>query len=137
MLSEAGVDLAQPNPLKVWRIFQQFANVPVDTPNDMFLFQCGVYDWTGKPMFHFDFLRQFDVDSVDEDGEPQYDHMEQLHCTFFYEPVAELVTLNTHLWADQQAPVKTFFAAVEALPAFVIPTTRFSPVSVSIYQHPV
>jgi hypothetical protein len=87
MLGAAGVDVGAPEPIATWRVFRQFAELPVEDvgseDGDMCLFQWGTHDWRdGRgERFEIDFLRQF---AIEIDGE--YDHMEQLHCTFEFEP---------------------------------------------------
>jgi hypothetical protein len=87
MLEKRGVDLDRPDPLQTWTTFKEFAELPVEGVDpeggDMFLFQWGTYDWHdgNGERFHIDFTRQFVINGPS--GE--YDHMEQLHCTFYYE----------------------------------------------------
>lgn len=92
MLEENGVDLSSPDPLQTWITFKEFAALPVEGVDpeggDMFLFQWGVYDWHdgNGERFEIDFTRQFVVNTPT--GE--YDHMQQLHCTFFYDATTQL-----------------------------------------------
>jgi len=103
MFDEAGLDLEQLQPDAAWEVFKAFAAEPVegmsrDDDTDMCLFQCGVYDWSdGKgPRFNWGFTRQFTL--MDEDGE--YDHMEQLECTLFFEATPELESVSVDgIWS--------------------------------------
>jgi hypothetical protein len=92
MLEERGVDLENPDPLQTWTTFKKFAELPVEGVDpeggDMFLFQWGVYDWHdgNGERFEIDVTRQFVINAPSGD----YDHMEQLHCTFYYDADAQL-----------------------------------------------
>ncbi|MFD0824487.1 hypothetical protein ACT8ZR_02300 [Neobacillus sp. M.A.Huq-85] len=79
---------------KVWDVFKGFCKEPVEGEEDkQILFECGIYDFTGEELFHFAFVRQF---SIFEDDE--YDHMEQLHCLFYFKPTKVLRTLEVAEW---------------------------------------
>jgi hypothetical protein len=120
MLDAAGVNVALPDPTATWRVFKQFAQMPVEDvaseDGDMCLFQWGTHDWgDGRgERFEIDFLRQF---MIEVDGE--YDHMEQLHCTFEFEPTDALRGLGSgeHWIAGDLAEG---LSQVEALPVFNI-----------------
>lgn len=129
MLAEAGFDRGRPDPVLAWRVFQAFAQIPVDCADDGLLFQCGTYAFTGEPLFHLDFTRQF---THEEDGE--YAGMEQLSCTVYYAPTHELGELATNLWSYDCPSLGEFVARVEGLPAFQIPTQRFTPLRAEIDQ---
>jgi len=120
MLKDALPDVANPTVESVWRVFKEFCLMPADCQSDMFLFECGVFDYTGTEMFHFSFVRQFGVYESDEDDDGEYDHIEQLHCEFLFEPTEELRKWNISLWADEEAPLEDWFAEVESLPIFRI-----------------
>ncbi len=120
MLGEAGADPASPEPGLTWDVFTRFAQMAVDgvasADGDMCLFQWGTHDWhDGRgELFEIDFLRQF---MIEEDGE--YDHMEQLHCTFRFSPTEELRSLGAgDLWASDD--LSRWFAEVEAMPVFAV-----------------
>lgn len=129
MLHAAGFSEQQPDALLAWRVFQEFAAVPVDCADDALLFQCGVYGNTGHPLFQFGFVRQF---TFEEDGE--YDHMEQLDCSIHFEPDAELQRLETNLWSYDFDSFRAFFACVEALPEFSAAIRGRSPVGMELYH---
>jgi hypothetical protein len=138
MLDAAGVDPAS-DPKGTWSVFKQFAALLAEGVDpdggDMCLFQWGVYDWhDGKgERFEIDFLRQFSINAPS--GE--YDHMEQLHCSFYFEPSDEFRQFDS---GDQWivGDLGSGFAEVEALPVFAVfrsPTVL--PVEVRIEQEQV
>jgi len=116
MLDAAGFDRNRPDPSVAWRVFREFAAVPVSAADDALLFQCGTYDFTGREQFHWNLTRQF---SLEEEGE--YAGMEQLQLTVLYEPASELRPLDTDLWSSDFGSLEDFFSAVEALPGFSAP----------------
>lgn len=120
MLGAAGVDVGAPEPMGAWRVFREFAELPVEDvaseDGDMVLFQWGTHDWgDGRgERFEIDFLRQFTIEDAGE-----YDHMEQLHCTFEFEPTEALRDLGSgeHWIAGDLADG---LDRVEALPIFTV-----------------
>ena len=121
MLGQSGVDLGAPDLLKAWFVFKAFAAMPVDgvdaEDGDMCLFAWGVYDWHDSKgeRFQIDFTRQFSVN--DDAGE--YDHMEQLHCSFYFEPTEWLRAYGAgSIWIAKE--LAKGFAEVEALPIFTL-----------------
>jgi hypothetical protein len=120
MLGAAGIDVLAPDPLGTWKVFKRFAELPVEDvaseDGDMCLFQWGTHDWAdGRgERFEIDFLRQF---TIEVDGE--YDHMEQLHCTFEFEPTEALRGLGPgeHWIAGDLADG---LGKVEVLPIFAV-----------------
>ena len=63
---------------------------------DILLFQSGLYDCGKGKNFEVDFVRQFILN--DDAGE--YDHMEQLHCTFYYPAsLAEGKNIDFNVWS--------------------------------------
>jgi hypothetical protein len=113
MLQQAGVDTELPDPAKTWEVFKAFSSVPVQCADEGFLFECGVYNSQDKPMFHFNYVRQF---SIEKHGE--YDHLEQLHVDFHFEPTAELQGLKTNKWSSDFKTPEEFFKFVESLQEF-------------------
>lgn len=114
MLRDGGFDFANPLPQKAWEVLKRFVREPVNCSEDGVLFECGVYSFTGEPLFNFGFVRQF---GIEVDGE--YEHMEQLHCLFTCPPTTEAIDLKTNLWLEKYGKdYDAFFAAVEALPQF-------------------
>jgi hypothetical protein len=117
MLREAGVRLERPDAFATWQVFKEFAAQAVEgvdpEDGDMSLFQWGAYDWgDGKgERFEVDFTRQFSILTPSGD----YDHMEQLRCTFFYEPTDTLRAFGTgEEWIEDG------FGEVESLPVFAV-----------------
>jgi hypothetical protein len=115
---------------EAWRVFKDFARVPVEDvapEDDGILFD---FDFLGGRRYHFSLVRQF---SFEEDGE--YDHMEQLHCCFMYEPEPELEAIpKVAVWSFDRA-LDDFFSTVEELPGFAIPLEkRYAPVGTWVAQ---
>ena len=117
---------------KVWETFKNFCKEPVEGEEDKeILFQCGVYDFTGEELFHFDFLRQFTVYEGDE-----YSHMEHLHCEFLFKPTVELRKLEVSEWSMDYDDIDEFFIHIENLQEFKIPL-NLKPIKSEIYQEEV
>lgn len=142
LLEQNGVDLERSSEgavdvLQVWEVFKSFAALLVECEGDLLLFQCGIFDFTGQEMFHFEFLRQFEI-YIDE----EYDHMEQLHCEFLFEPNDELKNLETTLWSfdeetREEYPLEDFFQRVEGLNEFQAVPSKYRPVAFELYQEEV
>jgi hypothetical protein len=132
MLREAGFDSELPDPLVALRVFRAFAEIPVECADDRFLFQVGIYSVSAPEQFSLDLTRQF---AHEEDGE--YIGMEQLHCTIYYEPTAELRTLENNLWSSECASVAEFFERVAEMPEFQIPLRSRTPLRADIAQEEV
>jgi hypothetical protein len=117
---------------KVWETFKDFCKQPVSEEEDKeILFQCGVYDFTGEELFHFDFVRQFTVYKEDE-----YSHMEQLHCEFLFKPTDGLRNLEVSEWSMNYDDLDDFFNHIETLQEFKIPL-ELKPIKSEIYQEEV
>ncbi|MFP3918206.1 hypothetical protein U5N28_10380, partial [Lysinibacillus telephonicus] len=70
----------------VWETFKAFCKEQVEGEEEKeILFQCGVYDFTGEKLFHFDFVRQFTIYE-----ENNYSHIEQLYCKCLLKPTDDL-----------------------------------------------
>lgn len=132
MLSEADFDIDNSNPKLAWKIFKKFSNLKVDCAEDALLFQCGVYDFTGEDLFHFEFVRQF---SFEIDGE--YDHMEQLRLTIYFKSNAELKELEANLWTYDFNSVDEFFNEVEKMDYFKVPIEKYVPFQAEVEQEEV
>jgi hypothetical protein len=132
MLSESDFDVESPNPRLAWEIFKKFSNIKVDCADNSLLFQCGVYDFTGEDLFHFEFVRQF---SLEEDGE--YDHLEQLRLTIYFKPNTELKELETNLWTYDFNSIDEFFNEVEKMNHFKIPIEKYVPIQAEVEQEEV
>ncbi|PEQ88660.1 hypothetical protein CN481_19340 [Bacillus sp. AFS006103] len=117
---------------KVWETFKAFCKEPVEGEEDKeILFQCGVYDFTGKELFHLDFVRQFTVYEEDE-----YSRMEHLYCEFLFKPTDELSKLETGEWSMDYDDIDDFFHHIEKLQEFKIPL-NLKPIKSEIYQEEV
>jgi hypothetical protein len=119
MLGDAGVDDERPDPRGVWNCFAAFAGRPVaGTPliveNDMCLFEWGIHDFGEGRSFEWDLTRQF----VLNDGDGDYDHMEQLSVTLSFDPEdADLVSVGAgNLWSGND--LDEWRSDVERLDAF-------------------
>jgi hypothetical protein len=117
---------------KVWQTFKDFCKKPVEDEEDKeILFQCGIYDFTGEELFHYDFVRQFTVYEEDE-----YSHKEQLHCEFLFIPTEELRRLEVSEWSMDYDDIEEFFNHIENLQEFKIPLNLKS-IKSEIYQEEV
>ena len=117
---------------KVWEAFKDFCKESVEgEENKEILFECGVYDFTGEELFHFNFVRQFTIYEEDE-----YSQMEQLHCEFLFKPTDELRSLEVSEWSMDYDDLYDFFNHIENLPEFKIPF-NLKPIKSEIYQEEV
>ncbi|MGM7722122.1 hypothetical protein [Metabacillus sp. Hm71] len=117
---------------KVWETYKDFCKEPVEGEEDKeILFECGVYDFTGEELFHFDFVRQFTFYKEDE-----YSHMEQLHCEFLFKPTDELRRLEVLEWSMDYEDIDDFFNHIENLQEFIIPL-NLKPIKSEIYKEEV
>ena len=117
---------------KVWETFKDFCKEPVEGEEDKeILFQCGIYDFTGEELFHFDFVRQFTVYEEDE-----YSYMEHLHCEFMFKPIDKLRKLEVSEWSMDYADIDDFLNHIEKLQEFKIPL-NLKPIKLEIYQEEV
>jgi hypothetical protein len=103
---------------------------------DGVLFQWGAYDWhDGEGMrFEVDIVRQFSIYHGDD-----YDHMEQLHCTFYFDAIEDKQRLGSgDLWGDPETPesLGEWAREVEALPVFSA-TMSSMPTSTRVEQEQV
>jgi hypothetical protein len=134
MLTAAGIDPDCATLSEVWPVYQEFARTPVvDQDEVQILAQWGTYNfYIGRDTFTFDLTRQF---ILEEDGE--YAGMEQLGCTFLFEPTEELATLRGNMWSTKYPDLDAFFAAVEAQPAFQRVVALGTPMKTQIRQEEV
>jgi hypothetical protein len=131
-LVAAGFDLAKPDPSVAWRAFKEFAAVKVECADDAVLFQVGTYSFTGPTLFELDFARQF---ATAEDGEIV--GLQQLHCTLYYEPAADLTTFRENLWSIACPSIGEVFARVEAMPEFQVPARSHHALRANVFQEEV
>src|SRR5687768_6634798 len=101
-------------PAPVWEAFKAFGRRVAGQDGVGLLFQLGVFNFTGEPLFYFDPVCQFE--RLDADGE--HDGFEPIHCELSCPPTAGLEGLETSLWSFDFPSVEEFFQAVEAMPQF-------------------
>ena len=114
ILGLQAASLESPHPKEVWAAYKEFARLKVACAEDLLLFQCGVFDFTGVRKFHFDFVRQF---TVEVDGE--YGHMEQLHCEFTCDADPDLDQCSATLWESDFSTRDEFLGAEEVSSEFL------------------
>ena len=114
LLRQHGVDRRSVSGLAAWSAFKDFGREMFRAQGIGLLFQVGTYDFTGRPLFYFDPVCQFEI--IDPDGE--HDHFEQLHCELACAPDSALSGIEASLWSFDYPTADSFFTAVEALPAF-------------------
>jgi hypothetical protein len=112
-----------------WNTLKEFSKVKVDCTDDALLFECGVYNFTGHDLFHFSLVRQFSFEDNDE-----YDHMEQLQLTVYFEPNDVLQEFKTNLWTSDCDSWDDFFNKVEQMKEFKTTLHDFSPLRAEVYQ---
>lgn len=135
MLVQAGVDPDRPDPLATWRVFGKFAAEEIDgiePDDDGFLLWWGIYGDT--QLFQLGFLRQFSFYAAGV----EYDHMEQLRCTFHFAETPELQALGKgDDWWFRSEPRRTlsdWIAEMEAQPAFNVLNAGAEPIATFIKQ---
>jgi len=114
LLRQHGVDHQSVSSLAAWSAFKDFGREMFGSQGIGLLFQVGTYDFTGRPLFHFDMVCQFEI--TDPDGE--HDHFEQLHCELTCIPDDAVSSIEASLWSFDYPTADAFFAAVEAMPSF-------------------
>ena len=130
LLREAEIDLDQPrveDVQRAWQCFKQFCRLPAERAEDGILFQCGIFTFTGEPLYYFDYVRQFECEGLEGD-----DALLQLHCEFRFTPTDEMAELDTNLWSFDYPTLDDYFAAVEGLPEFQATVGRFTPAQLSV-----
>ena len=103
-----------------WAAFKDYGREIFGQQGVGLLFQVGVYDFSGSPLFYFDLVCQFEQ----TDSEGEHDHFEQLHCELTCPPSETLKSASTNLWSFNFATADAFFRAVEALPEFQVATQQ-------------
>ena len=119
-----------PNRDIILGVFKEFSKIEVDCSHDNFLFQCGVFNFTGEDLFYWDIVRQFMIDK-DHD----YDHIEQLHFEIKFEPYKELEDFMIIEWSSDDKD--KYFDKIGNLTEFRLPLEKYKPKSVNIYQEQV
>lgn len=131
VLGSAGFREDAPDPDTAWRAFNAFAAIPVDVSDDALLFECGVFEFTGRPLFHWSLTRQ-----LTHEVRGEHEGMEQVHLAILYEPVPALASLETTLWSYDFPSFAEWARAVEALPEFAA-ASGHRPAGCELYQEEV
>lgn len=113
ILKNLNFDMKNPNVDLIFSAMKEFSKIKVDCSNDDFLFQCGVFDFTGVDMFYLDFVRQF---VIYEDS--NYDHMEQLHFEVMFMPNKELENFLVVEWSTDNLEI--YFDKIRLLDEFLL-----------------
>lgn len=106
--------------IAAWSAFKEFGREVFGLESVGLLFQVGTFDFTGRQLFYFDPVCQFEI--TDSDGE--HDHFEQLHCELTCTPDESLSGVEASLWSFDYATADAFFGAVESLPGFQMAVRR-------------
>ena len=120
LLRQHGVDHQSAPGLAAWSAFKDFGREMFGSEGIGLLFQVGTYDFTGRPLFYFDPVCQFEI--TDSDGE--HDHFEQLHCELTCVPDDTVNGVEASLWSFDYPTADAFFTAVEAVPPFQVAVRR-------------
>ena len=97
LLSGAGVAVGDASPTAVLDVFRAFANELVACTSEMFLFEWGIFAFSGKPMIHVSLVRQLRTELPDE-LDPE---LWQVHCELLHEPTQAFAELGKfHFWSD-------------------------------------
>lgn len=131
MLNEAGFTCQKPDFEIALNVIREFAKVEVNCTNDGFLFQCGVYDFTGTEIFYWDIVRQFEIEG--DDG----DWMEQLHFEVTFKPNSELKNFEIEEWSFDYEDLEEYFQKIRNLKEYKIPIENYRCQGISIYQEEV
>jgi hypothetical protein len=84
-------------PTAVLDVFRVFANEPVACTSEMFLFELGIFTFSGKPLIHVSLVRQLRTEQPDQ-LDPE---LWQVHCELLHEPTVSFAALGRfHLWSD-------------------------------------
>ena len=127
VLQQCNASRAPVSGTAAWEAFKAYGREVFGTPGVGLLFQAGIFSFTGKPLFYFDPVCQFEI--LDADGE--HDHFEQLHCELTCEARPELQPATAELWSFDFPTADAFYLAVESLPAFQL-AARQSDYTVSV-----
>jgi hypothetical protein len=82
----------------------------IDEDGDMLLFQWGVFDWGEGPRFEIDLTRQVIIPEDDDEEADQ--EIQQLRCTFRYEPEQFEDLLCGNRWCQTPEDLDAFRAFV-------------------------
>ena len=124
LLDESAVSSGHVSPAEVLEVFQVFADETVACTSDSLLFEWGVFAFTGQPLIHVSWVRQFCVEEPSEDDSELW----QVHCELLHEPTESFSRIGgSHLWSDQfphgasgrAEGLRNFFARVKGSAGFV------------------
>jgi len=108
LLIREGININCPHPLIALKAFKAFAKETVECAEELFMFQCGVFNLTGKRLFYLVFVRQF---TIEEEG--GCDQLAQLYIEFTCKPNESLTALSTILWAEESTSMELYFERIE------------------------
>ena len=98
LLDESAVSGGHVSPAEVLDVFQAFADETVACTSDSILFEWGVFAFTGQPLIHVSWVRQFCIDQPSADDPELW----QVHCELLHEPTESFSRIGgSHLWSDQ------------------------------------
>ncbi|MFC0437398.1 hypothetical protein [Kutzneria buriramensis] len=133
MVDRLGYPVLGMSASSAWDLFVGFAEVPFAVPAiadaDGLLYQFGVYEFTGTPMFHLDLVRQFAVADADE--------YVQVHLELVFELDDHLVAVAAHnewWWPEDSVVLRDWSRSVRRRPEWLELNGRV-PTDVRIYQH--
>ncbi|HEY4759835.1 MAG TPA: hypothetical protein VIH42_04575 [Thermoguttaceae bacterium] len=108
LLIQEGLNINCPHPLMALKAFKAFAKEAVECAGELFMFQCGVFSFSGKRLFYLVFVRQF---TIEKKG--GFDQKVQLYIEFTCEPNESLTPLSTILWAEESTSMELYFEKIE------------------------
>ncbi|MCC6792291.1 MAG: hypothetical protein IT336_11410 [Thermomicrobiales bacterium] len=112
LIADAGLSIDTLQPGDALPLFAAFMRMPVDCEDDSMLVEIGTYTF-GVERFLVSLTRQFTFYQGEE-----YDHMEQLNCTFALPPRDDLRPFTLLEWTYDQPTLDAFIAHVEQSPAW-------------------
>lgn len=77
--------------LSIVDVFSRMCRIKIDCEDEMFLFETGVYSFTGKNRFYFSLVRQIS----NGDDEPT-----QIHCDILYNVTKDNKNLSESSWHE-------------------------------------
>lgn len=97
LLGEAELAASGASPAAVVDVFKVFADELVECTSEMFLFQWGIFTFSGQPLVHVSLVRQFCTEQPDEEDPELW----QVHCELLHEPTESFADLGrSHFWSD-------------------------------------
>ena len=80
--------------------FEKMCQIPIDSEEEMILFETGIFAFTGTPLFHVSLVRQF------PNGEGEY---YQLHLDMMYQPNEKNRAFCSTVWSEDMDAGENFF----------------------------